>query len=794
MIHFITKGKHEVNEVEEELRISNTVTPQEIDQIRAMDILGLDLETNDLDPFIGSILLLIIGDKENQYVIDCTTVDCEQLLLSIINITPTDSLSFKDYRRLKKVVIGANIKFDFKFVKVKWDIELMKMFDVMIAEQILNQGKDELDLKTGRRIPMSAALANIVKRRLGFLPSAMDKTIRDEFIGVNPSTFKFKNKHIYYAAGDIQHLFDIRVKQKEEIARYNLNFLVYHIEFPLIRVLGNAELVGEDIHEDLWRENIRRNKELKFEAEVFLDNEIRRLRDILLPVNEKIWLSNGKYDRPRVKHADTVQDNLFGDAFEEIEINPIGKEKKPTKIDNPYINYSSTDQVVYILGRLKQSVPTHISKSKQIGNNWIPTFKTDRHGKIVIDKSVILPYSFTTNADALEVYKAENRDSVIKDLITRLIAFRTYVTRLSTFGEEFLRKYKNRITKRFHTIYRQCHAITGRLQSGDEDNGWYNSQNLPKEKEYRVPFHDDNNHYITTDLSGAEAVIMIDKARDEKFYEIHFVNDDSHGYLATAVWRAIGDYRRRSLSDSFYNGELEEWDYQSSTNAADELSNIVISKSQNKDKRTDFKPHTFGDIYGMGDKKRSKVLGVSIEESRIAGSTQKSLIPKTYAMVNRNARFAITNGYVVLNFRTNRRMWYSEVLEVINSGKNIWDREFSNIRHNAESSAKNSPIQGTQADMIKETMVEIDKEADRQNLDVDYCFRLLKQVHDETAYSATKKIDIKAILVEFIRDDGIVEMVTIPDFVSRWHTQVCNRYLSFIKMNAEQHVDKSWMK
>lgn len=808
MIYFITPTiSHEVTEVEEELQIKTSLSPQDIDWLRSLEIMGVDTETNDLDPFIGTILLLILGNQEHQYVIDCQGIDCEKLLLEIINYDPlvhpelSGIKNMKNYRRLQKVTIGANMKFDFKFIKVKWNIELMKMFDVMIAEQRLLQGMDEYNIKFNKRLSVSFALDKIVQRRLGYIPNAMDKEIREEFIGVNPHIFKFKNKHIFYAAGDIKYLFDIRTVQKQEISQLNLNFLVYHIEFPLIRILGNAELVGLEINEEKWKENIQRNKELKFKTEVKLDEEVRRLRDTILPVKERKWLTGGRFDRPRVKAQELAKDNLFGDMFEEIEVNLVGKTKKKTKSkeDSPYTNYNSSPQVITIMGRLGQPVPTHIPKTKAPGEPEVPNFYVEK-GKIKIDEPSDGMYRFTMNAEAIETYKAENPHSAAKEFVTKLVDFRTYVTRLGTFGEEFLRKFRNRVSKRFHTIYRQCQAVTGRLQSGDEDSGWFNSQNIPAEKDYREPFHDNGNWIITTDLSGAEAVIMIDKARDEKFYEIAIVNNDAHSPLAQAIWRAVGKIRldKLSLKDSdFYtyitsNGHLQqsEDDFEREHTEALALSQIVISKTENKDKRTEFKNHTFGDIYGMGDKKRSKILGLTSDEAKVAGETQKKMIPKTYRMVNSNAKFAVMNGYVLLNGRTNSRMWYSEILEAWKNKSDIPN----SVRHAVESSAKNSPIQGTQADMVKEIMVEIDKESDRQDIDVLYNLALLLQVHDETVYRLDKEVKLSEVLVEFIKDDGGIEMIPINDFIKRWHTQVCNRYLSFITMAADQHVGKTWTK
>lgn len=788
MITFITKKTHKVVEIENEIQIKNTLTPQELDLIRSLPIAGFDLETNDLDPYKGSILLMIIGDKDNQFVIDAQSIDCEQFLLDIINngIDPYNEQSIKNFRRYNNLIIGANIKFDYKFVKVKYNITFTKMYDVMIAEQRLNQGKDEFSFKLNKRIPLSAALDKIVQRRLGFVPNGMDKSIRNEFIGVNPSTFQFENKHMVYAANDISHLFAIREIQKAEIAKYNQGFLIYNIEFPLIRVLADCELRGLNIHEDKWRANIAKNKDLKFEAECELDKELRRLRDTILPVKERVYLSNGKYDRNRLKETVTQESNLFGEAFDDIEVNKVAKVKKKTKAKSPYINYSSTDEVIKIFGRLKQPAPT------KDGDYQIPTFKTKYSKKgvptEVVDKSL---YSYTTKADVIDVYKIENADVSIKEFVTKLIDYRTYVTRISTFGEEFLRKFKNNVTKRFHTVYRQCDAITGRLQSGAKDEGNFNSQNIVAEENYRTPFHDKDNDIMTYDLKGAEAVIMIDKARDDKFYQMAIVNDDAHSPLGTAVWRAIGNYRLRDMENAYPGVSLGLQDARPNIVKAYErakvLANIVISKKENKDIRTIFKNTTFASIYGCGTKKYSKMLAISVEEAKIGLDVMRKSLPKTFRMVTDNAKFALEHGYIILNHRTNSRMWFTEVLDANKSGSSK-----EAFKYIVESAGKNGPIQGTQADLLKEAMVEIHKEAERQNLYEIDNFALLLQVHDELVYSCKDQNRI----VEFVKDDKTVEMVTIKEFNKKHIVQVANRYLSFINMDAEENKGKlkTWTK
>jgi len=748
MIIFVTRAITNVNEIENELKIQSDLTEEDIEYLILQQILGFDLETNDLDPYIGSILLVILGTEERQYVIDAFH-PCISTLLEDLN------------KRIERIWLGANCKFDYKFIKVKYQVVLKKMFDVMIAEQRLVQGLMFYDGYS--KAAFSSALDAIVERRIGFIPNGMDKKIREEFIGVNPNVFTFENKHIVYAANDIAHLFKIREIQKIKIKERMIEFLIYKIEFPLIRILADAELRGVDIDIDKWKANIIYNKEKQYEYQCKLDEEFRRLREIFLEDKDRIYFTNGKWDRERRKQDIVNQDNLFGDMFEEIEVSGVGKGKKKTKKEESFINYSSTDVLVSIFGALKQPLPT------QQKINVVPTFVNKRlkngTAKRKIDKE---HWNFTTGEGAIESYLMEHPNCPIETFVRLLIEYRGYTTRLNTFGENFLIKFKNRITKKYHTCYRQCHAANGRLQSGDKDAGWFNSQNIPAEKSFREAFIARKGYKIaTTDLSGAEAVIMIDKARDEKFYQMAILNDDAHSPLGTAVWKAIGNYRVSNGSNIQQRWKQKETDsYIYKTPA--ELVNITISKKENKEIRTEFKNTTFASIYGCKYKKYAKMLNIQAEEGKIGLRVMKQQIPKTFKMIEENAKFAQENGYIIFNHRTNSRIWYPQVLEAKKQGS---DLEWS-VLAEIDGSARNITISGTQADMVKEMMVEIGEYIEINKLDAHLVF----QVHDELVYE----------FHESLTDFG--------DYVKNKMCEIGNKYLSFIKISAEQHIGESWTK
>ena len=97
MIYIVTAQKqlfdnevYKIIGVEESLRLLAPLT-----------IVGLDTETEGFSPFLKKLLLLQLGNRDFQVVIDCTTVDVRL---------------YKDYLESDRLFIGWNLKFDVKFL------------------------------------------------------------------------------------------------------------------------------------------------------------------------------------------------------------------------------------------------------------------------------------------------------------------------------------------------------------------------------------------------------------------------------------------------------------------------------------------------------------------------------------------------------------------------------------------------------------------------------------------------------------------------------------------------------
>src|SRR6056297_645920 len=97
--------------------------------LSSLKIVGVDTETTGLDPFLHKILLLQIGDKDNQFVFDIARLKKEDLNLNLKILTNSKILK-----------IFQHGKFDYKMLKSNFRIQVKNMSDTMINEQLITKG------------------------------------------------------------------------------------------------------------------------------------------------------------------------------------------------------------------------------------------------------------------------------------------------------------------------------------------------------------------------------------------------------------------------------------------------------------------------------------------------------------------------------------------------------------------------------------------------------------------------------------------------------------------------------
>lgn len=219
--------------------------------LQDLDEICLDLETTGLSFLDDKIIFLILGDRFNQYVID-NTVDYK-LFKNIIE---------------SKIIIGQNLKFDYKFLK-KIGIHIKQLYDTYIAERLVVMGKLRVSAKKElQKYYKSTALDAIVNRHLGI---ELSKETRTSFIGMN--TNKYTTSQISYAAHDIMYLEQIKELQIAHLTKWK-ELTTLDLENRVVIPLAEMEYEGMALNKEKWLELYKENLKQSDTIEKELDQTI----------------------------------------------------------------------------------------------------------------------------------------------------------------------------------------------------------------------------------------------------------------------------------------------------------------------------------------------------------------------------------------------------------------------------------------------------------------------------------------------------------------------------------------
>jgi DNA polymerase I-like protein with 3'-5' exonuclease and polymerase domains len=685
---------------------------------------GYDAESNGSRFYTTDMLLISIGDRKTQFVIDATAPMFPKIKECI-----NDRIG-------GKVIIGHNIKFDYTLAKTNGiHLDRGKLKDTFLAEQRINLGRSD----------MLNNLEDTFQRRLKEFMDT-DKNIRKEFLKMNKRS-KFEVRHVLYSGKDIIGLIEIARVQRDILKSYGQWDWFDEIENGIIQDVGDAEIEGIYCYPEKWRVNLDERKKEMLLSERKLDE----------------YLNKTGYFKIKPRNRVTVMmANLFDTNVIEVD-NPNKK----------HINYGSPDQMKNIIRTLGHPLPTMKQKGK-------------------LTESV--------SEKAIQPYLIQNPTTPLKPFLTEYLEFKGHQKFVTSYGLKFLnteiRKKKkaepgfiNPVTGKVHTSYKQIGAETGRFSSGNVKEGFFQSQNLPAKKPIRESFGlteqeiKDGWWLTTCDLTGAELIIMAALADDQDLYNLGAdkivdgvkIEGDLHSPIATECWRAIYEHRIKLGRDLvIFDSENRKYVL---------THDFLVNKSVNKPLRVDFKPMTFGTIYGMKALKAGQTVNIPVDEGQIVVDLIARKFPKVFRMVEEAAMFAIADGFVEFNRISHNRRWFTEIIQaheklrIKDRTQRYWaTREEVNFKllSEIEGAARNCRIQGTQADMLKESKLRLRQHAQKVNVPC----KLLLTVHDELAVKHKSK--------EFGSD--IAEIMTTT----------ANRYLasysSNIRMKADFHTGHTWTK
>lgn len=189
-----------------------------LDYFKDHEFVAVDTETEGFDPYTKNLLTLQLGDKDEQFVIDVTTIPI---------------LQFKSLLESKTLLL-QNAKFDLRFL-YRNGIIPTKVYDTFLAESVLYMG-----VMSHRK-----SLDELTYRYLGF---KLDKSIRGDI-----HRYGLSDAVIEYAGNDVAHLHDIRDKQLVLLKEKDLERAL-DLDNKFVIALAYIEHCGIGFNQEFWKE------------------------------------------------------------------------------------------------------------------------------------------------------------------------------------------------------------------------------------------------------------------------------------------------------------------------------------------------------------------------------------------------------------------------------------------------------------------------------------------------------------------------------------------------------------
>lgn len=317
---------------------------------------------------------------------------------------------------------------------------------------------------------------------------------------------------------------------------------------------------------------------------------------------------------------------------------------------------------------------------------------------------------YSTNAEVLESLKHQH------PVVEMVLEYRTLVKLKSTYCDGLVKVAGD--DGRIHTSFNQVETRTGRISSVEP-----NLQNIPVRSELGREFRKffrakEGCVLIDADYSQIELRVLADLSDDENMIEAFNSNKDIHTITASQV----------------FNLPLE----------------MVTSTMRSRAKAVNF-----GIVYGIGAFSLAKDIGVTRREAEEYINVYLSHYQGVGKYMDKMIALAKENGYAETMF--GRRRYLPEL-----AASNHMLRSFG------ERVARNMPIQGTAADIIKIAMVKVDKQLKDKKMKS----KLILQIHDELIVEAP-----------------IAEAQSALEIVVKEMENACKMK---VELSSDGHIGKTW--
>lgn len=580
-------------------------------------VLGVDTETTGLDFLSDSLTMFQIGDDANQFVIDTRQVSIEPLR------------EILECHGIVKVL--HNVKFDYKFIRNSYNIELNNIWDTMIVDQVIHNGKN-----------LRFRLADLTHRYLGV---DLDKDVRKGFISLGNK--EFTREQIQYGAKDVEHLITLREFQKANGIPANQLEQTVALENKTALALADIEFNGVGLDSQQWMKIASKSVEVASKLRNNLDTYVLNIPELSPFVH--------KY----------LQTDLFASIDTIRKVN---------------VNWDSPSQVLNVF------------------NEIIPALES---------------------VGAFELSNYKDKIPLIRDYIK----YKESMKLSTSYGKDFLKNVG--LDNRVHTSFNQI-LNTGRVASRKP-----NMQQIPSTNDFRNCFVSGlvDYDFVSSDYSSQELCIIAEGSQDPIWLEALNKGEDLHSICADLVYG-------------------QEW-----IDAAED--DCVYMSHKQKCKcpehyklRTNVKTVNFGLAYGMGPHKLSNTLKISQEEAEDLISKYFTVFPSIQKFLVSLGTYGTSHGHIKTFAPFKRIRYFEEWRPGLSQSKDGWK-----LLGTIERASKNTPIQGTGADMTKQALVLVHEYIKRHDVPV----KVVMTVHDQidtvchTSYIGEWKEQMKVLMEDAAR-------------------------------------------
>ena len=558
------------------------------------------------------------------------------------------------------------------------------------SENQENHQSLELDFKLenenktfSQKVESKMGIELLINKMLSEKSFAIDYKFEKDYSFIS---FCSNNEVSYYIEFEYSELYNVLNSLKDLFESKSLKIIYNHKVF--LKELQKNNINFNNNFFDIKIANYLADSSRRDDLESIIKTNLN-IESTEFKVNSKVVLINKLFN---ILENDLIKHNLI-DLFYDLEM-PLSNvlmqmEYSGVKLDEKLI-YEIKVQFQENLNQLENYIfdfckkTFNLASPKQLGEILFDDLKIESNPK----KTKTGQYS--TSEETLSKLSKKH------EIVTKILDWRSLQKLMSTYINA-LPDQVNLKTKKIHSIFNQTNTSTGRLSSNNP-----NLQNIPirtnNGKLIRKAFtsSDSSRVLISADYSQIELRVIASMSGDENMINAFNNNQDIHASTAAKVF------------------------------------NVDLGRVT-REQRSHAKIVNFGIIYGVSAFGLSNQTNLSRSESKIIIDNYYNSYPALKEFMSNQINFARENGFVQTILGRKR------FLNDINSRNGM-------IRSSAERNAINTPVQGSAADIIKLSMINIADELKNNSLKS----KLILQVHDELVFDVPlEEVDlIKKIIID----------------------------------------------